>query len=480
MGLPLRASLLGILLATSLLPLAALAAFDAARAAREGAVLQQLAFENAALAAAVRADQAAGQGADPLAAAQAGLPAAARAYLVDRQGAWRSLDGASGTSPALAALVGDRLSGSTEAPDPRTGEPALLAWARAPAADAAILLSRAPVETPPLAPALLAVGGLLAAGVFLVAVSVTRRVLGPIGRLEATSRRLAAGDWTVRAPVEGSREVERLAGSFNQMADALERQHAQLAGYAEHLDRLVRDRTKSLAESEADVERLNFTLAHELREPLRSMGTLASQALEDGSLEETQEVLAMLARRIGQLERVLLDLKRYEDLARQEAPMGPLDLGRVAEEAAASVRAADGARNVVLDPLPGLRGNPDLLRAAFEEALRNAVQHAGADSRIVVAGRVVDGRAIVTIDDEGPGIPIERREDVFHLFQRLRPDSPGTGVGLAIVGRVAARHDGAARFESSPGGGARLVLDLPVEGPAERAPAPERPPTRRF
>lgn len=473
MGLPLRTGLLAIVLATSLVPLAGLGVMQARESARASEALEASSFERAALASAVRADLAARQGDDPLAAAHQGVPPGARTYLLARDGAWQGSDGSAGSAPELARLVGDRLSGHATATDPGSGADARLAWARAPNVDGVILLSAAPQPPTWVTPVLLSFMGLLLGGVVLVATSLTRRVVDPVARLEAASVRLAEGDWSIRAPIEGSREVESLARSFNRMADALQAQTAEL-------DRLVRDRTRSLAESEADVERLNFTLAHELREPLRSMGTLATHALGDESAEEARHVLGMLARRIAQLERILLDLMRYEDLAHRDAPMGPLDLRRVAEEAAATVRSQEGPLNVDVGPLPEVRGNPELLAAAFEEALRNAVQHAGAGSRVVLASRVADGRAEVTVDDEGPGVPADRREDAFHLFQRLRPDSPGTGVGLAIVQRVAARHDGAARLEEAPGGGTRLVLDLPLAGPVERAPPPETPPSRRF
>lgn len=480
MALPLRTGLLAILLATSLVPLAGLGLVEARQTAQVSEALDAAHFEAAALAAAVRADAAALEGGDPLVAAGGDAPEGSATYLVSSDGSWRSLNGRSGASPELAALVATRLSGQSPGVDPVTGNPASLAWARAPGAESAVLLAKPPFVPAFATPTLVGLLGLLVAGVVLVGVVLTRHVVGPITRLESVSRRFAGGQLDARASVEGSQEVASLARTFNGMADSLETQTLQLEAYAARLDNLVQDRTRSLAESEADVERLNFTLAHELREPLRSMATLAAHALDDGSPEEARHVLELLARRVAQLERILLDLMRYEDVARQDAPMGMLELARIVDDAVGSVRAEGVHLDVVVEPLPRLRGNRELLVAALREGLLNAAQHAGAASTVRIGGRQRGARVLLTLDDEGPGVPPERREDAFHLFQRLRPESPGTGVGLAIVERVAARHDGTAWLEAAPGGGARLVLELPAGGPAERAPLPARPASRRF
>ncbi|MGH9023568.1 MAG: sensor histidine kinase, partial [Acidimicrobiia bacterium] len=106
----------------------------------------------------------------------------------------------------------------------------------------------------------------------------------------------------------------------------------------------------------------------------------------------------------------------------------------------------------------------------------NARVHTGRDTPIHVAVEVRDGSARVTVSDEGPGLSPEVAERAFERFYRGDPARSrargGTGLGLSIVSSVAAAHGGAASVESAPGGGARFVVELPLEEP-DRLPTSE-------
>lgn len=478
----LRTSLLLVLLLTSLAPLALLAYWDGARVEEARAAAERAGFENAALAAAIRADAASTRGDDALASAGEAVAPAWRVYLLTREGRWSAQDGTSGDAPELAATIGDRLSGVIETNDPATGAPGELAWARAPAVDALVVLSR-----PPATPASGTTFGFalvlatIAAGAVVMAVSLSARVLRPVRRLERASARLAEGHWDERVVERGGREVASLAHSFNRMATDLAQQHHRLEAYARELDDLVQDRTRSLVESRLDLDAMQFTVAHELREPMRSMRILLQETLNDFDESEARDVLEMVSRRVASLERLLLGVMRYDELARRELSPAQVELRALAQGAFARMRASNEARNleVVVGPLPQVNGDEALLTEAFVEAFNNVVQHAGPSPRAKVEGRVEGADALVWIEDEGQGVPTGREEDAFHLGQRLGP-SDGTGVGLAIVRRIAERHDGDARIERAPGGGARLLLRLPLAGPSPRAPPPEALDTRTF
>jgi signal transduction histidine kinase len=105
-----------------------------------------------------------------------------------------------------------------------------------------------------------------------------------------------------------------------------------------------------------------------------------------------------------------------------------------------------------------------LVRQALRNLVDNAARHASA--RVVLASEVADGMALVTVDDDGPGVPADQRERVFERFVRLDDarsrDAGGSGLGLAIVREIAVRHGGGARIVESPFGGARAELRLPL------------------
>lgn len=439
MAVSLRTSLVLVVVVTSMVPIGALAWYEANEGAEHAEALHAAEHENAALAAATRIESAVARG-DASGAAGPG------SYLVARDGTWTASDGRSGVDPRLADMLGASLSGVAQGADPVTGEERTLSWARVPALDQAVLLA-APPATFPVRPEFLGVVLPLALGVVVIAVVLTQHVIRPLAHLERASRRLADGDWSHPVHVAGGAELRSLARAFNGMAEELTRQRAALERYA--------------SDTRGDIEAVNFAVAHELREPLRSMRTLAAVVEEDGDPQEARRTLALLRKRLEHLERVVLDLLRFDDLGRRPLAPTKVDLGHVVDDAA---RAADVA--VEREPLPTAVADETLLREAVTQVFRNVAEHARGPVR--VSARVEGGRAVLDFDDAGPGIPAARREDAFHLFQRLRPDGAGTGVGLAIVRRVAALHGGEARLEDAPGGGTRLEFALALDGPPPR------------
>jgi signal transduction histidine kinase len=459
MAATLRTSLLALLLVSSLVPIAGLGwleyrALAEAREEQRHAQLQQ-----AVLAAALRADAAAAEGRDPLLAAADGAPAD-DVILLGEDGVMRSARGAA--LSGLGEIAGETLSGEGEVQDQ------LVVWARAPTARAIVFLVDDHVHTIP-APQLpfLLLTAFIASGVAVVLAFVMLRVLRPVAHLEAASRRLARGEWGERVPVEGPAEVRALGEAFNEMAGALERQRSDL-------DSALGERTRALIDREGDLEALRFTLAHEFREPLRSLRWMADDLLERPLDADAREAARVLRRRIDSLDAVFRDLLRYEEVSRRPAAVERVALDTVLSRA---LDAVSVPLRVQREPLPEIEGDAELLREAFAEVLRNAATHGG--GRVDVQAEREGDEVLLRFDDRGPGIPAARREDALNLFQRLRRDVPGTGAGLAIARRAIERHGGTLALDEAPGGGARVVVRLPQQAQLDAPPAREAP-RRRF
>lgn len=448
--------MLALLLAGSLVPLAGLGLLEYRALAQAEAGQARAQFQGEALAAALRADAAAGDTRDVLRAAAEGADAD-EVVLVGADGSQRSTRDAPWTG--LREMAGDTLAGVGEI------DGCSVAWARAPAADAVVFLVKdAAAPAPPAVPFLL-LAAFVATGVILVLAFVMLRVLRPVASLKVASRRLARGAWSERVPVRGPAEVRALAEAFNAMATTLE-------GQRRELDALLDARTRALLDRESDLDALRFTLAHEFREPVRSLRWMADDLLERPLRPAEREAVILLRRRIDGIDAVFRDMLRYEEVSRRPAPLETTSLDAVLDRALADASLA-GALDVDAEPLPAVRGNGDLLVAAFAEILRNAAQHARSPSgraRVRVRGHAAGDAFEVRVDDEGPGIPAARREDALHLFQRLRREGAGTGVGLALARRALERHGGALRLEEAPGGGTRVVMRLPHEPPEEAPP----------
>lgn len=285
--------------------------------------------------------------------------------------------------------------------------------------------------------------GVLAAG--LAGWGVARNGLRPVRRLTTSVETIARTERLDPLPVEGDDEVARLAAAFNDMLGALS---------------ASRDRQR----------RLVTDAGHELRTPLTSLRTnvdLLVQADHDKMDIDPvarAELLEDIRAQTDELTTLIGDLT---ELARDEplAPIvGEVDLAEIVDAAVARVRrrAVDKTFDVVTDHW-SLVGEAPALERAVTNLLDNAAKWGAPGSTVTVRLLAGDEVARISVDDQGPGIAEADREHVFDRFWRAEESRtmPGSGLGLSIVRQVAERHGGRVHAEEAPGGGARLVLELP-------------------
>jgi two-component system OmpR family sensor kinase len=211
--------------------------------------------------------------------------------------------------------------------------------------------------------------------------------------------------------------------------------------------------------------------AHELRTPLTALDLQAQAVVEargdgrDAALGDLRAGVARVARLVEQL----LAVAR-EQHGSAASPV-PLDLDELVRRTVAEFVPLAEAAGIDLgiesaDPVR-VAGDADALRRLLGNLLDNAIRYTSSGGRVDVSVRREAGtpsRAVVTVTDKGPGIPAGERERVFARFHRV-PGTAGTGsgLGLALVRSIAARHDGEVVLEDGPGGcGLRAVLRLPA------------------
>lgn len=227
----------------------------------------------------------------------------------------------------------------------------------------------------------------------------------------------------------------------------------------------------------------SYTVSHDLRAPLRHIGGFAGmlrRAVETGDAARAARSLDVIDGAVAQAGRLIDALLGFSHLSRQELTKTGVDLGRLVESvrAEAEAEAEAGGREVewVVTELPGVRGDPDLLRQVLANLLSNAVKYSTRSERIrvEVRGERRPGETVVSVQDSGAGFDPRYAERLFGVFQRLhrQEEFGGTGIGLATVRRIVQRHGGRVWAESQPGEGATFHFSLPEEpGP----PAPARP-----
>jgi PAS domain S-box-containing protein len=226
-----------------------------------------------------------------------------------------------------------------------------------------------------------------------------------------------------------------------------------------------------------ELESFSYSVAHDLRAPLRGIDGFSQALLEDcgDQLDDTghqhlQRVRAA-AQRMGELIDSLLAVAR---LARTELRSETVDLSALAAASVADLRNLDPGRDVdvVIEPSMRVRGDPRLLRVVLDNLLGNAFKFTAkrAKGEIEFASRTEDGERVFFVRDNGVGFDPRYAGNLFRVFQRLHDarEFPGTGIGLATVQRVILRHGGRTWARSEPGQGATFYFTLRT---SELAPA---------
>jgi PAS domain S-box-containing protein len=233
------------------------------------------------------------------------------------------------------------------------------------------------------------------------------------------------------------------------LKDALEREHAQ----AEELRRM--DDLKNT---------LLHTLSHDLKGPITAvLASTAALKREDVGDAERRELLDGMALRVRKMDRLLTDLLDLERLGRgiAEPVTFPVDLGQLVSDLVHGTDVLEG-RAVEVTARPVVAPvDPPKVERIVENLLVNAVRHTPSDAKIWVRVAPQDGGALICVEDAGPGVPDEAKDDVFEAFRKGNVDSPGSGIGLSLVARFAELHGGRAWVQDRPGGGSSFRVFLP-------------------
>ena len=241
------------------------------------------------------------------------------------------------------------------------------------------------------------------------------------------------------------------------------------------LEQRVRERTAELEASTRELDAFAYSVSHDLRAPLRAVAGFSEVLLEDyaerldkDGREYLNRVLAATDR-MGSLIDDLLDLSRA---ARVELARSPVDLSELSRHVSAELRAAepDRDRTVQIRVEPGLKafGDAALLRLVLQNLIGNAWKFTAKkpDARIDIGSTVADGEQVFFVRDDGAGFDMRYLDKLFVPFQRVHSfdEFSGSGIGLAIVWRIIARHGGRVWAEGEPGAGAAFHFTLPPRG----------------
>ncbi|HEX4419079.1 MAG TPA: ATP-binding protein [Kofleriaceae bacterium] len=301
--------------------------------------------------------------------------------------------------------------------------------------------------------AALALGALI--GVVMIGLLVARRTARDLDQLVAGSLAAARGDLDHRVPVRSDDEIGAVAAAFNFMMEDLRTSK----------DRLV------IAERIAAWQEIARRLAHEIKNPLTpiqmAMDTLRKtwKKQHPSFGEILEESTATVMEEADRLKHIVSEFSAFARMPKPEFQR--LDLNELVRSALVLYQGGAAPIEVKLFPaLPRIDADKNQLNQVVLNLVENARDAIGqrTDGHITVETRIGEAgdRAMLVVEDNGPGIPSELKDKVFAPYFTTKHAKGGTGLGLAIVHRIVSDHGGRIAVADAPGGGARFAIELPL------------------
>jgi len=243
-----------------------------------------------------------------------------------------------------------------------------------------------------------------------------------------------------------------------------------LALYGE-LESLVARRTQQLEASNRELEAFSYSVSHDLRAPLRAIDGFTRIVLEEhgGKLPaEGQRHLGQVREQTQRMGALIDDLLELARVGRREIGLQPVKLGDLVRNCWSELRSGQEERKVELEvgELPAWNGDRILLKQLFVNLLSNALKYTRKReaAHIEVGAERRGAEQVVFVRDNGAGFDMAHSQKLFGAFQRLhaQEEYSGTGIGLAIVRRVAERHGARVWAEAMPGRGATFFVAFPA------------------
>jgi PAS domain S-box-containing protein len=310
----------------------------------------------------------------------------------------------------------------------------------------------------------------------------------------AEAGRLATEGWhsLLEAPLIAGDQLSGMLTLVSTNADAFSDEHAAMARdvanqlavavqqcelrerirqHADELERRVVERTQELEEANAELESFAYSVAHDLRAPLRAV-----QGLTQALMEDYAQDLDHVGRDYGQrtvaavkrMDLLIADLLAYAKISRSEPRREPVSMTRVIDDVVAQLELEIAAREATLEiaePLPDVIGHHLTLTQVLANLVSNGLKFtaAGKQPRLRIRAELAGDVVRLCVEDDGIGIEKAHLARIFRIFERLHgvETYPGTGIGLAIVRKGMQRMGGEAGVQSEPGRGSRFWVELP-------------------
>jgi signal transduction histidine kinase len=306
---------------------------------------------------------------------------------------------------------------------------------------------------------------------YFVSKRLQRNLSNPILELAETARLISANrNYSIRAKKHDNDEVGTLTDAFNQMLVRIESQNQEILDFTHGLEEKVKARTIELEHAYEELEAFSYTVSHDLSAPLRHIEAFMSEFLEENESKlegDNKKLVTNTIRYARKMRQLIDDLLVFSQLSRKELTKDEIEMNELVHAVLQDVNPEPSDRvKIKIDKLPNCRGDKSTLHQVWENLLSNAIKYSRKKdvSNIEIGCEKSNGMITYFVKDNGAGFDMRSYPKLFNAFQRLHPQSQfdGTGVGLAIVHRIIAKHHGKVWAQSAVDQGSTFYFSLPA------------------
>lgn len=253
-------------------------------------------------------------------------------------------------------------------------------------------------------------------------------------------------------------------------ADEIEKRREHAEAIAQELGLLnqqLEDKSHQLELLNTELESFSYSVAHDLRAPLRTLNGFSKMLVEDyreALPEEARDYLNRIAKSAIKMGAIIDDILNLSRVSRESLNRGAIDLAELVRDVIAEHQREEKLANFefLVEEVPEVSADPKLMKIALENLVNNAIKYAGKKTSPQVRFGYDQAQECFFVEDNGCGFDMNYAQRLFGVFQRLHSakDYPGTGIGLATVSRVISKHGGKIWAQAEVDKGARFSFKI--------------------
>lgn len=298
----------------------------------------------------------------------------------------------------------------------------------------------------------------------------TRSVVGPIRHMTETFRQLSRGE--SETTIDGVSRTDEF-GEMSKAAEVFRIKNIQTEHLLDESQRMGAD----LERRNSEMTQFVYTVSHDLKSPLVTIlgyTGMLEKKINAGEYNDLDTMIERVTAAGTRMTQTLDDLLELSKIGVVVDSWQEIDVKEVCDVIISDLEneiAVAGAEIAIQPQLASIYGDELRIRQVLQNLIQNALKYGRPDTGvplIQISCEERGDRVVLEVADNGPGIEPKYAEQIFKIFQRLDATSPGTGVGLAIVKKIAEAHEGSVWMESTPGEGATFIVEFPIKEAAAK------------